>query len=350
MRLSVIALILGFGIDLLVGDPHWLYHPVRLIGKCIEVLEKALRSLFRVPFQTEKNGAAERPSRTSKDFEAAAQKSYKDPGFSTREFLAGALLAVLVTAISAGVPLLILMAAQRVHPYLRLAVETIFCWQLLAAKSLKDESMKVYEKLEQQDLAGARQAVSMIVGRDTERLDEMGVTKAAVETVAENASDGVIAPMLYMAVGGAVLGFFYKAINTMDSMVGYKNPRYLYFGRFAAKLDDAANFIPARLSALFLILAAFLTRMDGRGAWRIFRRDRLRHASPNSAQTEAVMAGALGVQLAGDAWYFGVLHKKEFIGDNLRPIEAEDIVRANRMLYAAAFTALLASVLINILL
>lgn len=336
MRLSLLALVLGFVMDLCLGDPRWIYHPIRLIGNLIAFLEKLLRKLFRIPYINESEKTTDQES--------------TDAGFGRRELLAGILLVVFVILLSTGVPLLILVLAQWIHPYMRLALESIFCWQLLATKSLKDESMLVCKKLREQDLEGGRKAVSMIVGRDTQRLDEAGVTKAAVETVAENASDGVIAPMLYMAIGGAVLGFCYKAINTMDSMVGYKNDRYLYFGRCAAKLDDAANFIPARLSALFMIAAAFLLRMDGKNAWHIFLRDRLKHASPNSAQTEAVMAGALDVQLAGDAWYFGKLHKKQTIGDAIRSIEVEDIARANRLLYATAILALLVMAVVKFML
>ncbi len=336
MKISLLALVAGFLLDLLLGDPVWIYHPIRLIGNLIAVLEKNLRKLFKaVPEDREKNSRIVSFTRKK-----AKKRVRPEESFHRREFAAGVLLAVCVVLISAGIPLLLLLAAQWIHPYLRLAIESLLCWQLLATKSLKDESMKVYRALQKKDLEGGRKAVSMIVGRDTENLDTAGVTKAAVETVAENASDGVIAPMFYMAIGGAVLGFFYKAINTMDSMLGYKNERYLYFGRFAAKLDDAANFLPARLSALFMIAASFILRMNGKNAWRIFRRDRLRHASPNSAQTEAVMAGALDVQLAGDAWYFGVLHIKDTIGDDLRPVEPEDIVRANRLLYATAVLAL----------
>ena len=212
-------------------------------------------------------------------------------------------------------------------------------YQILATKCLKVESMKVYEQLQKQNLPAARKAVSMIVGRDTEQLDETGVAKAAIETVAENASDGVIAPMIYLAVGGPVLGFAYKAVNTMDSMVGYKNEKNLYFGRFAAKLDDVVNFIPSRVAALLMIVASFLPgkRFSGTGAWKIWRRDSRKHASPNSAQTESVCAGSLGIQLAGDASYFGKTVKKPTIGDALRPVEPEDIRYANVLLYRMAF-------------
>ena len=173
----------------------------------------------------------------------------------------------------------------------------------------------------------------MIVGRDTQALTEAGVIKAAVETVAENTSDGIVAPAFYMAIGGVPLMFLYKGINTMDSMLGYKNEKYLYFGRCAAKLDDLVNYIPARISGWFMVLAAKFCRLDKKQAAHIYLRDRRNHASPNSAQTEAAMAGALNVQLAGDAWYFGKLYKKPFIGDPGRPVETEDIVRANRLAY-----------------
>ena len=204
---------------------------------------------------------------------------------------------------------------------------------------MKTESMKVYKQLSEHDLCGARKAVSMIVGRDTECLDEEGVAKAAIETVAENASDGVIAPMLYLALFGPVGGFFYKAVNTMDSMVGYKNDRYHAFGTAAAMLDDVVNFIPARISAMLMILSCcFLgNEFDQKNAMKIFKRDRYQHASPNSAQTEAACAGALGIRLAGDASYFGRIVKKPYIGDPLRAVETEDIRRANRLLYGMAF-------------
>ena len=223
------------------------------------------------------------------------------------------------------------------------------CWQILATKSLKDESMKVYMALESGDLEESRHAVSMIVGRDTARLDDAGVTRAAVETVAENTSDGVVAPMLFLALGGAPLGFFYKAVNTMDSMLGYVEPPYKNIGLIPAKMDDAANFLPSRLSALLMIAAGFLLGFDAKNGWRIFRRDRFNHASPNSAQTESVCAGLLGVRLAGDAWYHGVLHKKKYIGDDTRDITHRDILLACRLLYMTAFLNLLLCVFVKLL-
>ena len=246
MPQHLMALAIGFALDLVVGDPHWLPHPIRLIGHLISGLERILRRAF--------------------------------PATPRGERIAGGVLVVLVCAISTA------------------------C------------------------------AIAL--------LDEAGVTRAAVETVAENASDGVVAPLLFMAVGGAPLGVFYKAVNTMDSMVGYKNEKYRYFGTAAARFDDVLNFVPARLAGVLMVCAASLARLDAKGAWRIFLRDRRKHASPNSAHTEAACAGALDVALAGDAWYFGKLVEKPTIGDALRPVEPADIVRANRLLYATASLAL----------
>ena len=243
-------------------------------------------------------------------------------------------------AVSSAVPFGILYFLYGWNALAGFLIESFMCYQILATKSLKTESEKVYVALKEEGLSAGRKAVSMIVGRDTKDLTEEGVTKAAVETVAENTSDGIIAPMFYMMIGGALLGFAYKAVNTMDSMVGYKNEKYLYFGTAAAKLDDVVNFIPARLSAWFMIGAAFFTKMDYKDAFRIYRRDRKNHKSPNAAQTEAVMAGALNVQLAGNAWYFGKLYEKPTIGDDLRPVETEDIRRSHKLLYGTAVIGL----------
>ena len=239
--------------------------------------------------------------------------------------------------------------AAKLHPALGLALQMFWCGQALAAKGLKQESMNVYKELQKGDLPAARKAVARIVGRDTQSLTAEGVTKAAVETVAENASDGVIAPLFYMLIGGAPLALTYKAINTMDSMLGYKNEKYLYFGRCAAKLDDVANWQPSRLAGLLWVAAAALTGGSAAGAWKIWRRDRRNHASPNSAQTESACAGALGVQLAGPAYYFGEYYNKPTIGDPLRPIEPQDIVRANRMMYAESLLALALGLAVRLL-
>lgn len=315
MKWSLFALLIGFGIDLLVGDPHGIPHPVVGIGKLISFLEKGLRRLF--------------------------------PKTDGGEIAAGGVLWVLVAVICTVLPAGILFLCHRISPWLRLVTESIMCWQILATKSLKDESMKVYMALESGDLEESRHAVSMIVGRDTARLDDAGVTRAAVETVAENTSDGVVAPMLFLALGGAPLGFFYKAVNTMDSMLGYVEPPYKNIGLIPAKMDDAANFLPSRLSALLMLAAGFLLGLDGKNGWRIFRRDRFNHASPNSAQTESVCAGLLGVRLAGDAWYHGVLHRKQYIGDGNREITHRDIPLTCRLMYLTAFLTLLLCTLVK---
>ena len=308
MKWSLLALLIGFAIDLAVGDPHGFPHPVILIGKLIDVTERRLREDF--------------------------------PKTPAGEISAGAVLWVIVVAVSAAVPALILALCRAVSPWLRLAAESIMCWQILALRSLRDESMKVYRELKKGDIGSARHAVSMIVGRDTERLDADGITRAAVETVAENTADGVIAPLIFLLIGGAPLGFAYKAVNTMDSMLGYVDPPYKYIGLVPAKADDIANYIPARVSALLMLAAGRLLGFDAGNGWKVFLRDRYRHASPNSAQTESMCAGLLGLRLAGDAWYHGVLHKKEYIGDAKREIEYEDIPRACRLLYGTSFLAL----------
>ena len=306
MLMSLAACAAGLLLDLLFGDPVWLYHPVRLIGNWISWAERQLRKVC-----------------------------------GSHLMAAGGVLWVMTALMAFLIPFALLALAGWLHPALRFLLETFWCFQILAARSLSSESRKVYEKLKKSDLPGAKRAVSMIVGRDTEKLTEEGVTKAAVETVAENTSDGVTAPLIYMMIGGAPLGFLYKAVNTMDSMLGYKNDRYLYFGRIPAKMDDIFNYIPARITGLLMTAAAFLTGLDGKNAWKIYRRDRRKHASPNAAQTESVCAGALGVQLAGDAVYFGKVYKKEFIGDALRRIEPEDILRTRRLMYAAEFLTFL---------
>lgn len=305
------ALIAGCILDWLMGDPYWLFHPVRFMGNMISALEARLRRLF-----------------------------------PEHLLLAGGVLAGFMCLFWTLIPVLgflgiyrglLSFGIQRHWIYICLFVlESFFCGQLLAARSLQTESMKVCSTLKEGDIEKARKAVSMIVGRDTAVLDRDGIARAAVETVAENTSDGVIAPFFFMAVFGPAGGFFYKAVNTMDSMVGYKNETYLLFGRAAAKMDDAVNWLPARLSGMLLTAAAWLLPgMDGKNAWRIFKRDRFNHASPNSAQGEAACAGALHLRLAGDAWYFGTLYKKPYIGDDDRPIRPDDIKGVCSLMFGA---------------
>lgn len=305
----IIAFVSGFILDVLFGDPKNLPHPVRAIGKLIDFLDKKLLGEI---------------DEDKRDVKCEQRKGFY--------------LCLIVIFASIFLTAAIIYLSYSFCAEAGIIVEAIMTYQLLAARDLATESYLVYEKLEDGDLPGARQAVSMIVGRDTDALDETGVAKAAIETVAENTSDGEIAPMLYLAIFGPIGGICYKAINTMDSMIGYKNDRYINFGYAAAKLDDFINYIPSRFSAILLIISAYILEgdFDWEAADRIWKRDRRNHASPNSAQTEAAVAGALNVQLAGDAYYFGKLVKKPTIGDDLRPVEAFDIVRANRLLFMAS--------------
>ncbi len=310
------AMLAGCVLDLLIGDPHFLYHPVRLIGSLISVLEKRIRR-------------------------RAGKNKWKLR-------MGGIMLFFSVTAATVLTVWTLMWGMRKVHPAAGWITVMLLDYWLFAARSLRSESMKVYRQLKKGDLAAARKAVGMIVGRDTDRLNEAGVTKAAVETIAENTADGVIAPLIYTAIGGPVLGWLYKSINTLDSMVGYKDMKYRYIGWFSAKADDIANFIPARLCALIMIAVSPLVKLNAANARKIFVRDRHNHASPNSAQTEAVMAGALDVQLAGDAWYFGKLYRKQTIGDDNRPIEIADIKRANRLMYATGLATVLVCTLLTV--
>lgn len=306
--LTVAAVVAGFLLDALLGDPRRIPHPIVAMGNAIARLEPRLRAAFP-------------------DTPSGARR-------------AGVVLVAVLCAGSFGATWCLIAVAGLVHPLLGFAVETWLCYQALAACELRRQSMRVVRELTREGLPAARRAVGMIVGRDTEALDERGVLKAAVETVAENTADGVVGPLVYLIVGGAPLGMLYKAVNTMDSMVGYKNERYLDFGRAAARVDDVLGFIPARLAALCMIAAAPAARLSAKGAWRIWRRDRFNHASPNSAQTESAMAGALGVELAGSAVYFGKLVEKPTMGDATRPIEREDVRRANRLMVLASALSL----------
>ena len=296
----IFPLILGFIIDLFLGDPYNLPHPVRLIGKLITFLERKVRLLFKEHLK-----------------------------------VGGAILTLIVATLSFLIPYIILKISY-MNIIIGITIEGIMCYYLIAAKCLKTESMKVHDAIESGDIEKSRKAVSMIVGRDTKQLSITGIIKAAVETVAENTSDGIIAPLFFIMLGGAPLGFLYKAVNTMDSMIGYRDEKYREIGLFSAKLDDVLNYIPSRISALLMISVCPFFNYNASSAYKIWRRDRRKHASPNSAQTESVCAGALGIQLAGDAFYFGKLHKKPYIGDKIREVENEDIVRANKLMYASS--------------
>ena len=300
------AVFLGFILDLIFGDPHWLPHPVQLIGNLISKGEKLIRKVM-----------------------------------PKKEFLGGAILSIFVILLSFIVPFIILSIAEKINIYLKIIIEAVFIYQIMATKSLKVESMRVYKYLKENDILNSRKYLSWIVGRDTEKLNEKQITKAAVETIAENTSDGVIAPLFYIIIGGAPLGFLYKAVNTLDSMIGYKNDKYLYFGRFAARTDDVFNFLPAIIASYIMMLGAFILKLDYKNAYKIYNRDKNKSSSPNSCKTESVAAGALDIELLGDAYYFGKLVKKETIGDNIREIRIEDIKLMNKLMYATSILSLI---------
>lgn len=309
MDTYALILVVAFVVDLLMGDPRWLWHPVCAIGALIAKLEPVLRKTF--------------------------------PATKTGEQLAGIVLVLLVTGISTGLTWAVLFAwEQAVGTAVAWALNVLICAMMLATRSLYSESMAVYKCLANHDLQGARYAVSMIVGRDTAQLDEAGVARATVETVAENFSDGVLAPMFFILLGGAPAVVFYKAVNTMDSMVGYQNDRYRHFGTAAAKLDDVLNFAPARIAGLVMALLSPLAGLNGKNALKMFFRDRNNHKSPNSAHTEAAVAGALGVQLGGNGIYGGTLVEKPTMGDDIRPIEPADIIRTNKLMLVSAFACI----------
>lgn len=293
-------------LDLLFGDPRWLPHPVVAIGKLIAALEMILRRLV------------------------------------TNERVAGVFLLLLTVGITAGIAWSLVQGAALIHPVAGVIVSALLGWTCLAARSLHRESKLVVDALQRGDLPEARRLLSYIVGRDTAELPEPEIWRGAVETVAENTSDGVIAPLLFLMVGGAPLALAYKAVNTLDSMVGYKNERYLRFGWAPARFDDLANLVPARLTGLLMALAAPLVGLSGRNAWRMMLRDGRNHSSPNSGMPEAAAAGALGVQLGGTNVYFGKPVKKPTIGDSLNPLNARAWQGAVRLMYGAEGLLLLA--------
>ncbi len=321
----LIGFILGVLLDRIIGDPQGFPHPIRLIGALIGWLDRKL------------NKEAERSS--GSEDHVSLESAKKD---QRKLIFFGAITWIIVVFATLAVVAVILFGAYRIHVVCGVIVEAILTCYILAAKSLSDESMKVYRAMETadgDDLTDARKALSMIVGRDTENLGEAAITRAVVETIAENTSDGIIAPLIYTFLGGPILGFAYKAVNTMDSMLGYHSDRYEYFGKFAAKMDDVFNYIPARLSALMMVAAAFAGGKDysGKRAFLVFKRDRYNHKSPNSAQTESVCAGALGVRLGGDSSYFGKMVHKPYIGDDTRPIERDDIKRAAKLMFLTEY-------------
>jgi adenosylcobinamide-phosphate synthase len=295
-----LALILGVILDLAIGDPHWMPHPVRLMGKAIERLEPRFRAM------------------------------------RLDQRIAGGLMAILLVTCVWLLSLLVVLLANAVHPLAGMLVQALLIFTCISARSLADAARGVGRALAQSGLAAGRRAVSMIVGREVDQLDETGVTRAAVETVAENLVDGVISPIFFAVIGGAPLAMVYKMVNTLDSMIGYKNDNYLYFGRFAARLDDAANFIPARLSVPVIALAARLLGLGWQSALTVARRDGRAHASPNAGYPEAAFAGALGLWMGGPNVYHGRLVEKPVIGQGLGEAWPEHIHEACRLMLTTA--------------
>lgn len=322
MKIIVIPVFIGFVLDLIFGDKPNPYHMIRLLGHLISFLEKRIRSLLKLELNPSKIRA-----------------------------LFGGCLLVLLTITFYNLPIgLLLWASFQISPYLYYGIAALICYQMIALKDLKEESLRVYLDLKSRDVQAARYSLSMIVGRDTTVLDEDGIIKASIETIAENSSDGVIAPLFYMFLLGPLGGTLYKSVNTLDSMVGYMNEKYLYFGRCSAKLDDLVNFIPARISSLLMWLSGLYLGCPIKGAWRIFWRDRRKHHSPNAGLTEAMMAGLLSIQLAGDAIYHGQIKKKPFIGDLIKPVELKDIKVAHQLLYGMSFIGFILGLLIHFML
>lgn len=295
---------IGYCLDLILGDPYWIPHPIRFIGKGINKLEEILRRIFK-----------------------------KDKNLR----LAGVLLALGIIACTYIITFSVIFVFKSINSHLAMAAQAFMIFQILATNSLAKESRKVYYPLKERNLPEARKFLSYIVGRDTASLQKKEITRATVETVAENISDGIIAPLLYIFIGGAPLGMAYKAVNTLDSMVGYKNDRYKDLGWSSAKIDDIANFLPARLTGLLITLATILLKYDIKNSIKILLRDRKNHSSPNAGYPEAAVAGALGIQLGGTNIYFGKPVYKPTIGDNLRDIEIEDINRTIRIMYITSF-------------
>ena len=326
----IVAIVLGFVLDLIFGDPHWLIHPVQIIGWFISFLKELIwRILYHCDYKT--------------------MRKRKKHRHNILEMIFGFFMAVLIVVGTYIVIWQILEFAAMIHPILKCVIETLMIYQIFATKSLRTESMKVYKKLKAGKLKAARRELSYLVGRDTQELSKEEIIKADIETIAENIADGVIAPMFFVAIGGAPLGFAYKAANTLDSMVGYRNKEFKNIGFASAKFDDIWNFIPARLAAFLMVMASGVLKLDMGNAWRIFKRDRYNHLSPNSAQTEAVAAGALGLQLGGTHNYFGKPVVKPTIGDDLRRARPEDIRITNNILYVSAILNLMVSVLITFL-
>lgn len=310
------AILVGFILDSIVGDPNWLPHPIIFIGKLISLLEKNLIKIF--------------------------------PKSPKGKFWAGVFLWIVTVTLCFVIPFSILLGLKAISPWLKIVLESFWCFQIFASKSLEREADKIKKLVEKGDLEGARKALSMVVGRDTAYLSEKEILKAVIETVSENTTDGVISPLFYLAIGGAPLGFLYKGVNTLDSMVGYKNDKYIELGKFSAIADDCFNYIPARITGFTMVLSSFLTGLKGKKAFNIMIRDHKKHASPNGGWTEATTAGALGISLGGDSYYFGKLYKKAILGDDLKEVETKDVEKTCKLMWVTSIFLIFISILIRL--
>ena len=307
-----LIILFAFILDLILGDPHWLLHPVRLIGRLIAFLEDNLRKT-KIPLK-----------------------------------ISGIILVLCVVLFTSGLSFVLVKSAYMVNYYLGMMVSVVIVYFAIAPRNLYDESMKIYSFLRKGDIESARKNLSMLVGRDTDKLSESEVIRASVETVAENSVDAVISPLFYAMIGGAPLAIVYRAINTMDSMVGYKNKRYMDFGWAAARLDDAVNYIPARLSAILIPLSSLIYGKDWLGSFKIVFRDGKKNPSPNSGIPEAAVAGALGIRLGGLNYYGGVPSNKPFIGDCSSELSIGHIKEANILMFISSILFILICAILSL--
>lgn len=310
-------IVMGYIADLIFGDPYWFPHPVRFIGRFISSFENLLRRLVHS---------------------------------ETSEKIAGFILTGVTVVISYLIVWILLKISLSVSTLLFHIVNIFFIYTVLATRCLGDEAKKIYRYLINGDINNARKALSYIVGRDTEKLDVQGICRAVIETVSENTSDGIVAPLFYLFLGGVPLAMAYKAINTLDSMVGYKNERYINMGMASARLDDIANFIPARLTSFLIAIASFITGLNPRRSLSIMLRDGRNNPSPNSGYPEASMAGALGVRLGGPSSYGGQIVEKPYIGDPEDTVTPEHIILSTRVMYVTSLLALITGLIIQVIL
>ena len=314
---DIISLAIGFILDLIFGDPYYFFHPVRIIGFFIEKGEKIIRKIM--------------------------------PKTNKAEFIGGMILTILICTSSFFVSYCLLAVIKNTNEILYIMLNSIFLYQILAINGLKKESSKILNALKNNDLYSARKELSLLVSRQTENLSKKEIIIATIETISENITDAIVSPLIFIAIGGAPLGFLYKAVNTLDSMIGYMNEKYMFFGKFSAKLDDVMNFIPARTASYIMIAASFLLKYNYKNAVKIYKRDKRKHESPNSAHTESTCAGALNIRLGGKSIYFGKIKEKPYIGDDIAEPNKRDIIKAQKLSILTAILLLLVILIVRIL-